>query len=47
MVVHTFDVSNWEAEADLFGFKVILVHLVSSRTARITVSKKPRRGLGI
>lgn len=39
MVVHTFDSSPWEPEADGSEFEVNLVHKVSYRIARATLSQ--------
>jgi uncharacterized protein YqgQ len=43
MVVHTFDPSTWEAEADGSVFEVNLVHKVSYRAARAILSQKQNR----
>lgn len=46
MVVHTFDSSPWEPEADGSEFEVNLVHKVSYRIARATLSQKNQKGRG-
>lgn len=46
MVVHTFDSSPWEPEADGSEFEVSLVHKVSYRIARATLSQKNQKGGG-
>lgn len=46
MVVHTFDSSPWEPEADGSEFEVNLVHKVSYRIARATLSQKKSKREG-